>query len=107
MSEQNSVNENEICIHIFSVSAGLIGVCLTVIGIFRAVTELKKVSSIGDNILAIDALIFLFSCIISYFALRSTDKNRKHKIERVADAFFLTGLSLMAVVCILIAYTFA
>ena len=107
MSEQNSVNENEICIHIFSVSAGLIGVCLTVIGIFRAVTELKKFTSVGDNLLAINALIFLFSCVVSYFALRTTDKNRKRKIERVADIFFLTGLSLMAVVCILIAYTFA
>lgn len=107
MSERNSVNENEICIHIFSVSAGLIGVCLTVIGIFRAVTELKKVSSIGDNLLAVDALFFLCSCLISYLALRSADKIRKRRIERVADVFFLTGLSLMAVVCILIAYTFA
>lgn len=107
MRERNSVNENEICIHIFSVSAGLIGVCLTVIGIFRAVTELKKFSSIGDNFLAVDALIFLASCLLSYLALRSADRNRKRKIERVADIFFLVGLSLMAIICILIAYTFA
>lgn len=107
MSEQNSVSENEICIHIFSVSAGLIGVCLTVIGIFRAVTELKKFTSVGDNLLAIDALFFLWACVISYLALRSTNKDRKRKIERVADVFFLAGLSLMAIICILIAYTFA
>ena len=107
MKEQNTNFENEICIHIFSVSAGLVGVCLTVIGIFRAVTELKDFSSIGDNLLAVDALIFLASCLTSYLALRSKDKSRKHRVERVADLLFLTGLSLMAVVCILITYTFA
>ncbi len=106
MSEQNYISENEICIHIFSVSAGLIGVCLTVIGIFRVVTELKKISTVGDNILALDALIFLGSCVISYLALRSADKTRKRRIERVADILFLSGLFLMAVVCILITYTF-
>jgi len=105
--DKNQREENEICIHIFSVSAGMVGVCLTVIGIFRAIGELKKFDSVGDNILAIDALIFLVSCIVSYFALRSTDKIRKRKIEKIADVMFIIGLSLMAVVCLIIAYTLA
>lgn len=105
--DKNQLNENDICIHIFSVSAGMVGVCVTVIGIFRAIAELKAFSSIGDNILAFDALIFLASCIVAYFALRSKDKARKQKIERLADVLFLIGLSLMAVVCVLIAYTLA
>ncbi len=99
--------DNEISIHIFSVSAGLVGVCLTVIGIFRAIAELKKFSTVGDNILAVAALIFLICCITSYLALRSTNKIRKQKIEKIADALFLIGLSLMAIVCVIIAYTFA
>lgn len=103
----NQTNEGEICIHIFGVSAALVGVCLTVIGIFRAVAELKSFTSVGDNLLAIDALLFLASCITAYFALRSSNRTRKRKIEKIADILFLTGLSLMAVICILIAYTFA
>lgn len=39
--------EEDICIHIFSVSAALVGVCLTVIGIFQ-VGKLKEIRSIGD-----------------------------------------------------------
>lgn len=105
--DDNQKTENEISIHIFSVSAGLVGVCLTVIGIFRAIAELKKFSTVGDNILAVAALIFLLTCMISYLALRSNDKIRKRKIEKIADMMFLSGLSLMAIVCILIAYTFA
>ena len=106
MSEKKNDNETQISIHIFSVSATLVGVCLTVIGIFRAIGELKSFSSLGDNILAFDALVFLASCIFSYSSLRASDKRRGRALERVADVLFIFGLSLMAVVCSIIAYTF-
>ena len=106
MSDENNSNATQIAIHIFSVSAALVGVCLTVIGIFRAVGELKNFSSLGDNILAIDALIFLASCIFAYSSLRSHDERKRHKLEKIADILFIFGLSLMAIVCAIIAYTF-
>jgi hypothetical protein len=61
--------QTDICVHILSVSAGMVGVCLTVIGLFRVITELKSVDSIGDNLLAVDALAFLTS--LSFPILRS------------------------------------
>lgn len=106
MSDENNSNSTQISIHIFSVSATLVGVCLTVIGIFRAIGELKNFSSLGDNILAINALIFLASCIFAYSSLRSHDEIKRHKLERIADILFIFGLSLMAIVCAIIAYTF-
>jgi len=105
MSDENNSNEHGIAVPIFSVSAGLVGVCLTVIGIFRAIGELKTFSTIGDNILAFNALIFLASCMFAYRSLRSRDPLRKHKFERTAHILFIFGLSLMAVVCSIIAYT--
>ncbi len=106
MSNDNDSNETQIAIHIFSVSAALVGVCLTVIGIFRAVSELKNFSTLGDNILAVDALIFLASCVFAYSSLRSDSEKKRHKLEKFADILFIVGLSLMAIVCLIIAYTF-
>lgn len=106
MADENNSNETQISIHIFSVSAALVGVCLTVIGIFRAVGELKTFSTLGDNILAIDALIFLASCVCAYSSLRSKIRRKKILLEKIADILFIFGLSLMAIVCAIIAYTF-
>ncbi len=105
-SEQAFEQESNLCIYIFTASAALVGVCLTVIGIFRITTELKSVSTIGDNLLAIDALGFLVSSILSYIALRTRLIRRRRALERLADGIFLTSLSLMAVVCGMIAYEF-
>jgi len=63
--------ERDLAGRIFSTSAQLVGVCLTVIGLFRVVSDLKNINSVADNLMAIDALIFLGSCLLAYLALRS------------------------------------
>ena len=95
---------NGLAVHIFSASAAMVGVCLTVINLFRISNKLHRLSSIGDDILALDAGAFLVSCILAYLALRARDTRRRGVIEQVADWVFLSALGLMAIVCGLIAY---
>lgn len=97
--------EEDVCIHIFTASATLVGVCLTVIGIFQ-IGSLKAIGSFADNMLAINAVGFLSSCALSYVALRTRTSKRRLKIEKVTDTIFLTSLALMAVICVLVAYEF-
>lgn len=96
--------EDDISIHIFTTSAAMVGVCLTVIGLLRVVLTLNKGVSFADDILALDAFVFLLSCLLSYFALRTRNAHRMHRVERLADGLFIAGLILMAVVCGLIVY---
>ena len=98
--------EESIAIHIFSVSAAMVGVCLTVIGILNVITTFKKIDTFGDEITALDAIVFLGSCIIAYVAIKTKERKRRLLLERVPDGVFLTGLALMAVVCIFIVYKF-
>ncbi len=91
--------EADLCLHIFSVSAALVGVCLTVIGLIRIVVTTTRIGTIADDLLVIDAMLFMVSCLLSYWALRARSMRRMHRIERVADAVFLTGLLLMTIVC--------
>ena len=84
----------------------MVGVCLTVIGIFQ-ISKLKEIGSISDNLLAVDAIAFLVSCILSYIVLRSGPGNKTARIiERIADTIFLSAMGMMAIVCVLIAYEF-
>jgi multisubunit Na+/H+ antiporter MnhF subunit len=96
--------EDELCVHIFSVSAALVGVCLTVIGLFRVILRIRELDSIADNVLAVDALGFMVSCSLAYLGLRSRATARRRLLETLADRFFLASLGLMTVVCALIAY---
>ncbi|MSM40936.1 MAG: hypothetical protein GJT30_15075 [Geobacter sp.] len=96
--------EIDITIHVFSVSATLVGVCLTVISLFIINRRLSSVRSIGEELLAFDALMFLGACVLSYAALRLRRKERQHRIERLAEELFFVALTFMALICIFIVY---
>jgi len=99
--------EEDISIHIFTVSAGMVGVCLTVIGLLRVVIALRKADTVADNMLAFDAILFLLACLAAYWALRTRSRRRMYLVERFADAVFIIALLLMVVICVFITFAIA
>ena len=99
--------EEDICIHIFTVSSAMVGVCLTVIGLVRVVITLGKADTFADDLLAVDALLFLVACFLSYAALRSRGSRRMHKLERIADGVFIGAMVVMVAICAFITYSVA
>ena len=96
--------DHDLCVHIFTASAGMVGVCLTVIGIIRVVISLRKADLFVDDLLAGDAILYLIACLLSYWALRTRNLKRNHRVERVADVIFLVALTLTAISAGMIAW---
>jgi len=102
--DNKSKREENICIHIFSVSAAMVGVCLTVIGLIRVVISVGRADTLADDLLAGDAFLFLIACFCSYAALRANGFEKMRKLERSADWMFIAAMSLMVVICAYITY---
>ena len=103
--DQDTNLEQDICIHIFTVSSAMVGVCLTVIGLIRVVITFGRADTLADDFLAVDALLFLISCLLSYWALRSRSVRRMHRLEKIADGIFILAMIGMVIICALITYT--
>src|SRR5207247_11325528 len=99
--DPNTHLEQDICIHIFTVSSAMVGVCLTVIGLIRVVITLGTADTLADDFLADDALLVLVSGLLSYWALRSRGLRRMHRLERIADGIFIMGMIGMLGICAL------
>jgi len=97
--------EHDICIHIFTVSSAMVGVCLTVIGLIRVVITLGRADTLADDFLAGDAMLFLVSCLLSYWALRSRGLRRMHRLEKIADGIFIVAMIGMVGICALTTYS--
>jgi hypothetical protein len=76
-----------------------------VIGLIRVVITLGRADTLADDLLAGDALLFLVSCLLSYWALRSRGSRRMHRLEKIADGIFIIAMIGMVIVCGLITYT--
>jgi hypothetical protein len=82
----------------------MIGVCLTGVGLLRVVISLKTTDTLADDLLCLDAVIFLFATISAYWALRSRGRRRLQRLEFAADIAFVTGMGLMTGICVFITY---
>lgn len=79
----------------------MIGVCLTALYI----SLLGPAGTSGvmvDKLLAVDALVFLVSATLSFVSMRSGRKGRR--FEARAEAIFLAGLGILALVAMVLAF---
>jgi drug/metabolite transporter (DMT)-like permease len=85
----------------------MVGVCLTVIGIIHIIIKVRGADTLVDDFLCADAILFLISCCLSYWALRARPFRRMRRIEKFADFVFLAGLFFMVIICGLMTYAVA
>ena len=54
----------ELTLHVFTVAAAMVGVCLTGIGLFRIYGGAAFETRLGDDLLAVDATLFAVVCFL-------------------------------------------
>lgn len=96
--------EHDVTVSVFSISAGMIGVCLAAIGILRLVAAQTNVQTVGDELLAVDAVILVSCCFLAFWSFKTTDRRRRHQLRLIVDGLFMSALLLMVGVCSIIAY---
>jgi hypothetical protein len=91
-THRSSGLDEDICVHILTASSVMVGVCLTVVGILRMVIKLRSQDVTGDDLLSINAMLYLLAALLSYWALRTRNRKRNHRIAYAADGVFIAGM---------------
>jgi predicted transporter len=91
---------------LFALAGAMVGVCLTVIGVLRLLTEVKGYRTLGDDLVAVDGLLFVFACMAAFARLKTRSVRRRQLWQQLTDTFFILAISLMAAMCALITWAF-
>jgi hypothetical protein len=92
---------------VFTVSTGMVGVCLTAISLIRVVENLSALRSLSRFVLGADSLVFLAAALLSFITMRSHVRGRQSGLQRIADVTMLLGLLGAVVVCLVLVFTLA
>ncbi len=96
--------EHDLTMHVFSISAAMVGVCLTGIGILRLIAAQTKAQTLGDEFLAADAVLFVIACFLSFWSFKTRNASHRQKLRLLVDVLFMLALVVMVGVCAVIAY---
>ncbi len=97
MNTSNESDERKFfhLITLLSVSAGMVGVCLTAIGLIGILQSLNKLELVVDDLLATASLLFLTTSLLSFAGLRTRVSQTWRGFTRTLDVLFCLGLSLV------------
>lgn len=93
---------NGLSAHILPTSATMIGVCMTVLSIGHLGSG-GEVRMVMDKLLAVDALVFLASALLSFISMRS--HHVRSRYEAHAELIFIAGLGMLAMAAVVLAFS--
>ncbi len=94
----------DVLLRLLSVTASLAGLCMAALGFMEYSTPEAAYRTFADEIIALDALLFVCCVYLILWALRTTSVPLAHRLGRVVDWVFLVALTTMLVAAGYIVY---
>jgi hypothetical protein len=92
---------------LLSVSTGMVGVCLTAIGLVSVFKALQKWESMVDELLAVSSLLFSIVTLLSFLAMRTRIRHMWPHYLLTLDILFCLGIVMTVAASIVLTYAAA
>lgn len=107
MTDENQRDEERIYTHLLtllSVSAAMVGVCITAIGLVSVLEAINQVERLVDDMLAIATLIFSCVTLMSFLGIRTRIRQSWPGYMLVLDVIFCIGIGAMVLASMFLAF---
>jgi hypothetical protein len=89
---------------LLSVSAAMVGVCLTAIGLVSVIEAINKVEHVVEDMLAVATIIFSMVTLLSFLGIRTRIRRTWPRYLLVLDVIFCVGIATMVVASMLLTF---
>jgi hypothetical protein len=89
---------------VLTVSSGMVGVCLTAIGLIGIMKSLSKVETLVDDLLALSGVLFMIAAVLSFLGMRTKLATTWRGFVRALDVLFCVALVLVVIATLLLTW---
>jgi hypothetical protein len=89
---------------LLSVSAAMVGVCLTAIGLVSVIEALHKIERWVDDLLAVGTVLFCVVTLMSFLGIRTRIRRSWPRYMLLLDILFCLGIGTMVAASLLLTY---
>jgi hypothetical protein len=107
MQDSHSDDDERVYSHLLtllSVSAAMVGVCITAIGLVSVIEALNKVERIVDDMLALSTIVFSCVTLMSFLGIRTRIRRSFPRYMLVLDVIFCVGIAMMVIASMLLSF---
>jgi hypothetical protein len=107
MAETKPDDDDRIYSHLLtllSVSAAMVGVCLTAIGLVSVIEAINKVEHVVEDMLAVATIIFSLVTLLSFLGIRTRIRRTWPRFMPVLDIIFCVGIATMVLSSMLLTF---
>lgn len=102
--EEGAAGRDSHLLAVLSVSSGMVGACLTAIGLIGIVKSLNKIETVVDDLLAVGMLVFMVAGALSFVGMRTRVGRKWRHLVRGLDLIFCVGMLLVVVAAVLLTW---
>jgi hypothetical protein len=106
-TEQEAVDKDRLYAHlvaVLSVSAGMVGVCLTAISLIGVMKSLNELDTVVDDLLVVSSLLFMVCSALSFLGMRTSLPRKWRGFTWTVDVSFFLGLMALVVACVMLTW---
>jgi hypothetical protein len=103
-SESNEDRNYSHLLTLLSVSAAMVGVCLTAIGLVSVIEALNKYEAAIDDLLALGSLLFTLVILLSFLGVRTRIRKSFPPYMLVLDILFCLGIGTMVIASVMLTF---
>ena len=107
MPDKNSQDDDRFYTHLLtlmSVSAGMVGVCLTAIGLVGIAKRLGRFETVVDDCLALGTLLFMVVTVLSFLGIRTELRKSWRGYALTLDILFCLALAVLVAASMLLTW---
>ncbi len=102
--EYDPQRDRDVLLRLLSVTASLAGLCIAALGFMEYSSPDATLRTLADELIAVDAFIFVICVYLILWALRTSSLRRARLLARTINAFFLFALTTMLLSATYIVY---
>lgn len=105
ISADEAARNERVLERLLSAATSMTGICVGLLGAVNAFSRTQNTETVADDVLALNALMFLVCCYLTVWGLRSSSRQQVARLLRSVEYIFLAAMSLLVLIGFFVVYS--
>lgn len=105
ISAEDDLRNERILERLLSAATSMTGICVGLLGAVNAFSRSQKIETVADDVLALNALMFLVCCYLIVWGLRTRSRHTTARLLTSTEYLFLAAMTLLVLTGFFVVYS--